>query len=132
MLETEVPVEECKRGEARIYSEVTVFVETFSAPSGEALNNNIVISKTLDMSANGIQVVMDRPIHLGSVLQMCVSFGGDEERFYLVGEVRWVAKSEDNEHFLVGFMLLESDKSHIENWKHKVSAMMDDHTLQVQ
>ncbi|HQQ64425.1 MAG TPA: PilZ domain-containing protein [Pseudomonadales bacterium] len=131
MQDIEDKTEDCKRGEARIYSEVTVFVETFSAPSGEALNNNILISKTLDLSANGIQVVMDRPIHLGSILQLCISFG-DEDRFYLVGEVRWVAKSADNEHFLVGFQLLESDNSHIENWKHKVSAMMDNPAIRVQ
>lgn len=131
MQDLEDTIDDCKRGEARIYSEITVFVETFSAPTGEALDNNIVISKTLDLSANGLQVVMDRPIHLGSVLQLCLSFGNDE-RFYLVGEVRWVSRSDDNEHFLVGFQLLESDNSHIEDWKHKVSEMMGNPRMRVQ
>lgn len=113
-----------RRGEPRIYSEVAVFVETFSTPSGEPRNPNIVISKTLDLSANGLQVIMDRPINLGSILQLCVAFTDNDERYNLVGEVRWVAKTRFEQHFLVGFMLLDSDHCHIEKWKHCISAMI--------
>ncbi len=115
---------EDKRGEPRIHSEVAVFVETFSAPSGESRHHNIVISKTLDMSANGLQVVMDCPINLGSILQLCVEFTEEHERYNLVGEVRWVSKTRFEKHFLVGFMLLDSDHCHIEKWKHKMSALV--------
>ena len=113
-----------QRGELRILDEVAVFVETFSAPSGEARPASIVISKTLDLSANGLQVVMDTPVQLGSILQLCVQFADDNERYLLVGEVRWVTKTRLDSRFLVGFQLLDSDHSHIEPWKHKISRLM--------
>ena len=120
-----------KRGEPRIYNEVAVFVETFSAPSGETRHASIVISKTLDMSANGLQVIMDTPINLGSILQICVEFTGEDERYSLVGEVRWVSKTRFDRHFLVGFQLLESDHSHIENWKHKICSLVSNPRTQL-
>jgi hypothetical protein len=115
---------EDKRGEPRIHSEVAVFVETFCAPSGEARSPSIVISKTLDFSANGLQVIMDRPINLGSILQLCVEFTEEHERYNLVGEVRWVSRTRFEEHFLVGFMLLDAGHSRIEDWKRKLSQLI--------
>lgn len=120
-----------KRSEPRIASQVAVFVETYSAPSSEAVSTNIVISKTLDVSANGLQVVMDSPLHIGSILQLCIEFTQDHQRYHLVGEVRWVSRTRFEKHFLVGFMLLDAGQSHIEDWKQKVAIMMGDPDAQV-
>ncbi len=113
-----------QRLEPRILSEITIFVETYSSPSGEEQSANIVISKTIDLSANGVQVVMDHPIPIGSILQLCVDFGGDPIRYHLIGEVRWVRKTQSNRHFLVGFQLLDSDGCQIEDWKHKMVSLL--------
>ena len=112
------------RLEPRILSEITIFVETYSTPSGDQHLPNIVISKTLDLSANGVQVVMDHPVPVGSILQLGVDFGGQPPRFHLIGEVRWVRKTENSRHFLVGFQLLDSDDCHIEAWKHKIASLL--------
>ncbi len=74
-----------QRLEPRILQETTIFVETYSTPAGEPKVPNIVISKTLDLSANGVQVVMDHPIPTGSILQLGVDFGGQPPRFHLGG-----------------------------------------------
>lgn len=113
-----------QRLEPRILRETTIFVETYSSPSGETKAPNIVISKTLDLSANGVQVIMDHPIPMGSILQLGVDFGGQPPRFHLIGEVRWVKKTHSPQHFLVGFKLLDSDDCHIEDWKRQIASLL--------
>lgn len=117
-------IPDSQRLEPRILKEITVFVETYSSPSGGDDVPNIVISKTLDLSANGVQVVMDYPIPVGSILQLGVDFGGETRRFHLIGEVRWVRKTDSNRYFLVGFQFLDSDDCHIEEWKLKVATLL--------
>jgi len=119
-------VEVCKRAELRICKEMAIFVETYSSPAGEARSPNIVISKTVDVSANGLQIVMDKPVILGSILRVCIEVGGEPKHYHLTGEVKWVAKVDREEDFLVGFFLLESDHTDIEAWKQRVAQIVDD------
>ena len=112
------------RLEARILSEVTVFLETCAAPAGETSTNSIVISKTLDLSANGLQVVMDHAIPVGSILQMCVDFGLHQPRFNLIAEVRWVRQPAGQRQYLTGFQLLDSEGCSIEDRKRCVANLL--------
>jgi hypothetical protein len=124
-------LEACKRAELRVCKEMAVFVETYSSPAGEARSPNIVVSKTVDVSANGLQIVMDKPAAPGSILQVCVEFIGEPTHYHLTGEVKWVAKIGREKDFLVGFLLIESAQTDIEPWKHRVALMMDDPTNSV-
>jgi hypothetical protein len=119
-------VESCNRSELRVCKEMAIFVETHSSPTGDARSASIVISKTVDVSANGLQIVMDKPVAPGSILQVCIEFVGQPPHYHLTGEVKWVAKIGRENDFLVGFLLLESDQTDIEEWKHCVALMMDD------
>ncbi|HSC75712.1 MAG TPA: PilZ domain-containing protein [Pseudomonadales bacterium] len=121
----------CNRSELRICKEVAVFVETHSSPAGDARSPNIIVSKTVDISANGLQIVMDKPAAPGSILQVCVEFTGHPTHYHLTGEVKWVAKIGRENDFLVGFLLLESDQTDIEIWKHRVAMLMEDPANQV-
>lgn len=119
-------VESCNRSELRVCKEMAIFVETYSSPAGDELRPNIVISKTVDVSANGLQIVMDKPAVPGSILRVCVEFGGEPKHYHLTGEVKWVAKVDREEDFLVGFLLLESDHTDIEEWKQRVALIVED------
>ena len=121
-------VESCQRAELRVCKEMAIFVETYSSPAGESRSPNIVISKTVDVSANGLQIVMDKPAAPGSILQVCVEFLGEPTHYHLTGEVKWVAKIGRENDFLVGLLLLESDQTDIEAWKHRVALMIEDTT----
>jgi hypothetical protein len=105
-----------KRSELRLEDEVAVMVETCSSPDGKEQPTKIVISRTVDVSANGIQVVMDRPLSLKSMLQLCVEVGHDR-RFFLTGEVMWVMETEESKRYLTGFQLLVSEQTDILGWK---------------
>ena len=120
-----------QRLEARILSEVTIFVETYSSPTGEAISPNIVISKTLDLSANGLQVVMDHALPLGSILEICIDFGLQQPRYHLIGEVRWVRKAPGSLLFLTGFQLLDSEGTQIEEWKKRIVELLADSRTQI-
>lgn len=122
---------ECSRGELRVYKEMAVFVETYSSPHGEARNSSIVISKTVDVSANGLQIVMDKPVAPGSILQVCVEFLGEPPHYHLSGEVKWVASVGREKDYLVGFQLIESEHTDIEAWKNRIATVMDDPTVEV-
>lgn len=115
-----------KRTELRIGKELAIFVETWSSPTGDEGQANIVISKTVDVSANGLQIVMDKPLSPGSILQVCVEFVGEPPRYHLSGEVKWVASVGRDRNYLVGFQLLDSEYTDIEAWKQCIADMIED------
>ena len=116
----------CQRSELRIGQELVVFVETYSSPTGEARKPNVAVSKTVDLSANGLQIVMDKPTPPGSILQLCVEFIGETRHYHLTGEVKWVATVGRDKDYLVGFLLMESEGTDIEPWKYRIAQMMED------
>ncbi|MEZ5539060.1 MAG: PilZ domain-containing protein [Pseudomonadales bacterium] len=118
----------CQRTELRVSQELVVFVETYASPSGEERKPNVVVSKTIDLSANGLQIIVDKPIAPGSILRLCVEFLGEPRHYHLTGEVKWVAKVGREKDFLAGFLLLESDGTDIEPWKHRIAQMVADPT----
>jgi hypothetical protein len=118
----------CQRSELRVNQELAVFVETYSTPSGEWRRPNVVVSKTVDLSANGLQIVMDKPMATGSILQLCVEFIGEPTHYHLTGEVKWVATVGRKHDYLVGFLLMESDGTDIELWKLRIAQMLADPT----
>jgi len=116
----------CNRTELRLCKEMAIFVETLASSGGEDRSPGIVISKTIDVSANGLQVIMDRPVETGSILQVCVEFLGEPPHYHLTGEVKWVASGAGGQEYLVGFQLLESDQTDIEAWKRRIALTLDD------
>lgn len=101
-----------QRSEFRLTDAVAVFIETESSPDNNT-NQRIAVSKTLDISANGLQIMIDSSLPLRSLLQLCLEVG--QERFYVIGEVMWI--KQDGDQFLAGFQLLESDHTDIQLWK---------------
>jgi len=102
------------RIETRLELEETVFIEVLSASA--ASDTNVVMCSSLDLSANGIQVVVDQDIALGSILRLCIDMP-DEEPIFLVGEIMWKRADTATGGICLGFLLFESDDSDIAEWK---------------
>ena len=81
-----------KRSEFRINDEIAVFIETESSPH-HTEKERICISKTIDVSANGIQILNDYELPLHSLLQLCIQIA--DRRFYLTTEVKWARPNGD-------------------------------------
>jgi len=99
------------REETRIEQEETIFIEMLSGES-----NDVIMCTSLDLSANGLQVVVDSDIPLESILRLCIDIP-DKDPIFLVGEVMWKRPDPDSDGIRLGFLLFESDDSNIEEWK---------------
>jgi Tfp pilus assembly protein PilZ len=115
-----------KRQETRLHSQETVFIELTSAEPGEETPGDIVISNSVDLSANGLRVTIDRDLALGSILRACVQFRDSPQRFLLVTEVKWCRPHEQAGEFIAGLSLFESEGTDIQTWKEMIAQRFTD------
>ena len=111
-----------RRSELRLDEKTTVFVEVCSADFDNSTPANIIICNSLDISANGIQVEMDKAVPLGSILRICAELHESKQALYLVGETKWIKPEGD--HFNIGFELYDAENTDIAGWKYVVAAML--------
>lgn len=116
----EIPLTAENRQELRLTTQETVFIEAASGNSEDGNNSHILISHSVDISANGLQVILDEALTVGGIYQLCVQFDEPEERFHLTAEVVW-ALVQPEEQFLLGFRLFESDDTDIQAWKQRIA-----------
>lgn len=108
-----------QRSECRLTNQFTVYLETHASPQADAQPAALVITKTVDISANGIQIVLDNKLPLQSILQLCLESSDSEAPFMLTGEVAWLRPQE--KQMLTGFRLLESEDTDIIRWKEYIA-----------
>ena len=105
---------EDQRQEYRLETQLTVFLELGDEVQNET---SIVISRSLDISANGLRIITDRELIPGSILRSCVQTQEIDKRFMLITEVKWLQPWQNPGEFLVGLSLFESENSDIQEWK---------------
>lgn len=123
-LPTAVDNDAGRRSETRLHDRATVFVERLSAEYDNSRPASIVICRSVDISANGLQVRMDQPVPVGSILRLCAQFHDNRKSLYLVGEVKWLR--EERGQFCIGFSLFESEQTDIIAWKELIGARLSD------
>ena len=106
-----------KRQEFRLDANETVFIEISSDPSEDQAT--ILISRSLDLSANGLQLMLDRPLIHGAIHQIGIQLKQPNTRFSLAAEVMWCRPSGD--HHAVGLSLFDSLGTDIQKWKEIVA-----------
>jgi hypothetical protein len=105
---------EDQRQEYRLDTQLSVFLEVGNEENHES---SIVISRSLDISANGLRIITDRELPLGSILRSCIQNQDASKQFTLITEVKWQQAWKNPEEFLVGLALFESEDSNILEWK---------------
>ena len=85
-----------------------------AAANGEPI---LVVSKSLDISANGLCVIANEVIATDIILRCCIRDPGSEHQFLLVTEVKWCRPHEDQGDYLIGLSLFDSDGTDIVKWK---------------
>lgn len=109
------------RIETRLDLEATIFIEVLASES--ELAGEVILCNSLDLSANGLQVVVDNEIDKGSICRICIDLK-DSDPIFLVGEVMWERPDDDPDAVRLGFLLFESDDSDIRRWKELVAEML--------
>ena len=110
-----------KRQEQRLLFEDIIFIEVASAGIDSNAPAAIVICNTLDVSANGLQVSMDRPLSVGGIHQIGVQLREPERRLYLTAQVKWCRTDENVKGHMLGLALFESEETDIQAWKELIA-----------
>ena len=116
-----------ERAEVRLGQSLVVFVENSCNPE-----QPVFITQALDVSANGLQIIMDCQLTIGSVLALGIEYTAANGRqvFNLVGEVRWCEPYHTG-GFAVGFQLLEAQDTDLACWKLTVVDMLGDERIEL-
>ena len=101
--------------------EETVFIEIIASDSRSA--GSVIMCNSLDLSANGLQVIVDEEISIGTILRICIDLK-EEEPIFLVAEVKWQRPDVDSGAFRIGFLLFESEDTDIQRWKELVATLL--------
>jgi len=104
------------RIETRLNLEATIFLEMLSDQT------DILMCNSLDLSATGLQVLVDDEIETGSIVRLCIDLA-KRDPIYLVAEVMWVRPDHKEEATRLGLSLFESDD--IGAWKELVAEMLN-------
>ena len=113
-----------RRSEQRLDESVTIFVERYAAEFDNSRPARVIICKSLDISANGLQVRIDQSIPVGTILRLCAQFRSGRQSLYVVGEVKWERREGDI--YCIGFALFDSEQTDIIAWKKLVAGRMCD------
>ncbi|HEY3699084.1 MAG TPA: PilZ domain-containing protein [Spongiibacteraceae bacterium] len=118
------PSDNERRSEQRLDEGVTIFVERYAAEFDNSQPASIIVCKSIDISANGLQVRMDESIPLGTILRLCAQFSSGRQSLYVVAEVKW--QRQENDSYCIGFALFESEQTDIIAWKELIAGRMTD------
>ena len=113
-----IPVDE--RASPRIEKDVTIFIEMQSASTEDQSEEDIVICKSHDLSSQGLQVAIDRNIHEGRILRICLDVK-NKDPIFVVAEVIWQHQDKDTKDYHVGFKLLDSKGTDLTDWQQAIS-----------
>ena len=87
-----------------------------SVTGAPQLANKQFEGSTVNISASGLQIILDHAVPLNSAIDVWVTLDGDTRQHFLSGEVRWCSEAKSNE-FHVGILL--KDRTDIEtDYKH--------------
>lgn len=108
----------------RLPLESTVFIEVESPPPGRLGPGKLARCRTLEASRRGLRVEIGERLTVGAILQIGVDIPGNEEPFYLVGQVRWRMQVKDRAGvWIAGFEILNAAGSDIEHWEQALEVM---------
>ena len=112
-----------KRQEYRLDNQLTVIIELGSSANGEPI---LVVSKSLNISANGLRVIANEAIATDIILRCCIRDETSDHQFLLVTEVKWCRPHENEGDYLIGLSLFDSDGTDIVSWKEFIAQSCTD------
>jgi hypothetical protein len=112
-----------QRQEFRLNNQLTVIVELDSSDTGEP---TLVVTKTLDISANGMRVIANEPIATDIILRCCIRDANNDRQFLVVTEVKWCKPHDTEGDYLIGLSLFDSEGTDIVEWKEFIAQCVTD------
>lgn len=76
----------------------------------------VIACETVDLSAKGLKIYMSEPVEQGLITDVLVEISGEDGRFFLTAEVKWIAPTGDDGWYFAGFEIFEADNTDYESW----------------
>ena len=94
-----------RRDGSRIPRREAVSVELRTADSGGSAPTRLVAAETVDISADGLRMILPCAVQPECFFEMCVEVEGDPRPFLLTGESRWCRPVTDRGVYEAGFRI---------------------------
>lgn len=112
-----------KREEARLNVAANIYIETVSKEPGSSQEAVVVECECVDLSANGLQVLVPESLKQGAIHTLIIELDKDSKNYRLTAEVKWVKPYKSD--FLTGLMLYDSEGTAIIDWKFMMSKFLN-------
>ncbi|TNC79903.1 MAG: hypothetical protein C9356_16590 [Oleiphilus sp.] len=112
-----------RREEVRMNIGAEIFIECVAAEPGEGRSAEVLRCEAVDVSANGMQVMVERKLVQGAIHTLVVEVYRNEDVYRLTSEVKWVEKKEDG--YLIGLALFDSEDTEIIDWKLAMAKLLN-------
>ncbi len=68
---------------------------------------------------------MSEPVEQGLITEILVEISGEDGRFFLTAEVKWITPSGDDGWYFAGFEIFEAENTDYEAWSKMVAERSD-------
>lgn len=105
-----------RRRHRRLKQKQRLFVQIIESEQVPALRGKTIYCSSVDVSAGGLQIELDRDAPPGCVLDLWVEVKGRRGRFFLSGAVRWCSVDEARGKYQVGIEIHAGDATQELDW----------------
>jgi hypothetical protein len=81
----------------------------------------VIACETVDLSARGLKIYMSEPVEQGLITDVLVEISGEEGRFFLTAEVKWISPSGDDGWYFAGFEIYDAQNTDFESWGNMIA-----------
>jgi hypothetical protein len=107
--------EQERRRHRRLLREERLFVQIASVGSEPEATERTFPCSTLDVSAEGLRLLLDRPLEIGCSIELWVEVTGRQGKYFLAGQVRWVTSTPEGH--LAGIALAPRSGDDLMAWR---------------
>lgn len=81
----------------------------------------VITCETVDLSATGLKIYMSEPVTHGLITDILIEISGEDGRFFLTAEVKWISPSGDDGWYFAGFEIYDAENTDYQRWGQMVA-----------
>lgn len=105
-----------RRRHARVDLVRAIFIQVAAKGGRQRTDDRVIKCETVDISVQGLRLLVPEPIEPGSQLDIVVPEEGWIENLELVGEARWIQEAETRDGYWLGLELQDTDHENMKKW----------------
>lgn len=105
-----------RRRHRRLKQKERLCIQIIESDRVPALRGKTVYCSSVDISASGLQIELDREAPPGCVLDLWIEVKGRRGRIFLTGEVRWCTENQERGKYQLGIEIQAGDATQVQDW----------------